>query len=288
VDTYEEFLEYWKVSNSKSVASQVAQWQTRYMNKYPELLQKQLRNYEESGVEWRKTARKVFQAIPDRLKRMEEARRNILQLHELIYARAVQKLDFDFNVTFVVYVGLGCGAGWATKYDGQPAILLGLENIAEEKWHSTTKLEGMIAHEIGHLAHMKWRNEWENLENAADDSLFRLYEEGFAQRCEHIVNGSDTWHMASNRQWLPWCEKHKAWLAKEFLERLDRHASASDFFGSWFDIQGKKQTGYFLGHAFIVSLERTCALREIARFSSCRAKRLAVAYLKEVSKEDAM
>jgi len=138
------------------------------------------------------------------------------------------------------------------------------------------------------LAHMKWRNEWEALENAADDPLFRLYEEGFAQRCEHIVNGGDTWHMAPDEQWLPWCEQHKAWLAKEFLDRLDRHASANDFFGSWFDIHGRKQTGYFLGHAFIVNLERTCTLREIARFTSHHAKRLVMAYLKAVSKEDAM
>jgi hypothetical protein len=256
------------------------------MSEHPELLQKQIRNYEESGVDWKKIARKVFQAIPDRLKRMEEARRNILQLYEPAYNRAAQTLGFHFNVTFVVYVGIGCGAGWATKYDRQPAVLLGLENIAEENWHGRTKLEGMIAHEIGHLVHMKWRNEWETFEKAADDPLFRLYEEGFAQRCEHIVNGSDTWHMASDKQWLPWCEQHKAWLAREFLERLDKHASVNDFFGSWFDIHGKKQTGYFLGHAFIVNLEEAHFQREIARFSFDKIRRLALAYLKEVGKED--
>ena len=288
VDTYEDFLEYWKASSSKSVANQVALWQTKYMSKYPELLQKQLRNYEEVGVDWRKIARKVVQAIPRHLKRMEEARRNILQLFEPTYIRAVQRLGCDFNVTLVIYVGIGCGAGWATRYERQPAILLGLENIVEEKWHSSSKLEGMIVHEIGHLVHMKWRSEWKTFEKAADDPLFRLYEEGFAQRCEHMVPERDTWHMASDRQWLSWCEQHKAWLAREFLGRLDKHASVNDFFGSWFDIHGKKQTGYFLGHAFIVNLERTYALREIALLSFCDVKRLAAAYLKAVSKEGAM
>ena len=74
------------------------------------MLQKQLRNYEEVGVDWRKIARKVVQAIPRHLKRMEEARRNILQLFEPTYIRAVQRLGCDFNVTLVIYVGIGCGA----------------------------------------------------------------------------------------------------------------------------------------------------------------------------------
>lgn len=282
IDTYEDFLSYWKASCSKNVDEQVTLWQTRYMNDYPELLQKQVRNYEEMKVDWREIARKVLQSIPQLFRLMQEARNNLLYVCEPTYAEAMKALGLDFNVAFVIYVGIGCGAGWATKYNNLPAVLLGLENIAEEKWHRKNKLEGVVAHEVGHLVHMKWRNEWEAFESASDDPLFRLYVEGFAQRCEHVILGKETWHMASSRKWLSWCEQHKSWLAAEFLERLEKHAATKDFFGSWYDIQGKKQTGYFLGHAFILDLEKTYALRDIAIFNLRNVRRLGLAYLKAI------
>jgi len=178
------------------------------------------------------------------------------------------------------------GAGWASTYNGQPAVLLGLENIAEEKWHTQKKLKGLISHEIGHLAHMKWRNEWKTFEKAEEDPIFQLYSEGFAQRCEHIILERETWHMAQNKKWLSWCKQHESWLAKEFLKRLEKQVSVNDFFGSWFNIQGKTQTGYFLGHAFIRELEKTYDLREIALFDIENVKKFGLQYLKSIGNKD--
>jgi hypothetical protein len=67
-------------------------------------------------------------------------------------------------------------------------------------------------------------------------------------------------------------------LAKEFLERLER-ASVKDFFGSWFDIQGKSQTGYLLGHGFIRELEKSYSLKEIALLNVEKVKKLCEQYL---------
>lgn len=36
------------------------------------------------------------------------------------------------------------------------------------------------------------------------------------------------------------------------------------FFGSWFDIRGRKQCGCFLGHELIKELEAGVSLREVA------------------------
>jgi hypothetical protein len=185
-------------------------------------------------------------------------------------------------VNFIIYVGIGCGAGWATIYHKRPAVLLGLENIVEEKWHRKNKLEGVIAHELGHLVHMKWRKEWETFESCSEDPLFRLYVEGFAQRCEHLILEKETWHMASDMKWLPWCERHKAWLAGEFLERMKKNVSVNDFFGSWFDIQGRKQTGYFLGHAFVLDLEKMYSLKDVALLNFRKVRKLGLAYLKAI------
>ena len=196
----------------------------------------------------------------------------------------MESLKLDFDVLFVVYVGIGCGAGWATRYDKRPAVLLGLENIAEEKWHTKRRLAGLISHEVGHLTHMGWRNEWKVFEEASEDPIFRLYSEGFAQRCEHLILGGETWHMARGREWVTWCERHEGWLAREFLKRIGMKASVRDFFGSWLAIRGKSQTGYFLGHGFVRHLERTHGLRKAALLGVDKIRRLGTSYLESISK----
>jgi hypothetical protein len=285
VDTYPDFLAYWADSSCKNVDEQVTLWQTSYLKKYPELFRKQVENYEEMNLNWRDIAKDIMQLVPGRLQLMREARDNILEVCEPTYLRATERLGLDFEVTFVIYVGIGCGAGWATTYNGQPSVLLGLENIAEEKWHAKNRLQGLLCHEMGHLAHMKWRQEWKPFEKAEENPLFRLYSEGFAQRCEHVILGKETWHLAPGKEWLHWCEQHKGWLASEFLGRLEKHASVKDFFGSWFSIQGRKQTGYFLGHAFIRDLEKTRDLREIALLDPKEVDNTCLEYLRTISKK---
>jgi len=282
VDTYPDFLTYWLHARFKNLNEQIKLWQTSYMKKYPELLNKQIQNYEEENMDWQEVAKKIFPNLLQHFELMRRARDNILGICKSIYAKASEKLKLDFDVTFVIYVGIGCGAGWATMYNGQPAVLLGLENIAEQKWHTKNKLEGLTSHEIGHLTHMKWRNEWETFEKAEQDPLFRLYSEGFAQRCEHLILRKETWHMAQDKEWLFWCEQHKGWLAREFLKKLEKQASVNDFFGSWFNIQGKAQTGYFLGHTLIRELGKTYSLREIALFNVEKVRRLGIRYLKSI------
>jgi len=283
LDTYGDFLAYWKKACQKGIDGQIELWRSSYMGKYPELLTKQVKSYGEMNVSWQEIAQKLFPQVPNKLRLMRKARENILDLCKTVCMKASEKLGLDFNITFVIYVGIGCGAGWATTYDAQAAVLLGLENIAEERWHGKNKLKGLLSHEIGHLVHMKWRNEWESFEQAELDPFFRLYSEGFAQRCEHLILGRETWHMAPDEEWLSWCRRHKRFLAKEFLKRLEKHAAMNDFFGSWFNILGKKQTGYFLGHAFICELKSSFNLREIALLSLEKVRKLGAEYLKSVA-----
>jgi len=253
------------------------------MKKYPELLAKQVQCYEHEDIHWSEIAKKIFPTLPSRVSFMQKARQNILAVYKPICSKASSRLGLDFDIILVICVGIGCGAGWATLYAGEPAILLGLENIAEEKWHTKSKLRGLLSHEIGHLLHMKWRDEWETFEQAEQDPFFQLYSEGFAQRCEHMILGKETWHMAQRKDWLSWCRKKKSWLAKKFLEMSEKHKSVREFFGSWFNIRGKKQTGYFLGHAFICELEKTYSLREIARLDIGNVGKMALHYLHSIS-----
>jgi len=253
------------------------------MDKYPELLEKQIQCYKAEHANWEYIASHIFPTFSMRLPVMEKARSNVLCLYKSTCSHASEKLGLDLNIILVVYVGIGCGAGWATRYNGKPAILLGLENIAEEKWHTRYKLRGLISHEIGHLAHMYWSDEPESFGRNEEDPLFQLYSEGFAQKCEQLVTGKATWHIAPNQEWFSWCKQNRRWLAREFLERLKANIPVKDFFGSWFDIHGIRQTGYFLGNAFISELEKTYSLREIASLKTADMKNMALDFLDSLS-----
>lgn len=266
IDTFPVFLAFWGQAQQKPLDGQIEAWASEYMSQWPELLQKQLQDYSQEGVDWRQVAReKVFPFLNERLAAMRRAHHNLMDCCASVYIRAQEALGFESEMTFVIYVGIGCGAGWATTLQNAPAVLFGLENIAECGWSEPPALPGLVAHEIGHLAHHHWRRQV-GLQLGCG-SWWQLYEEGFAQRCEHVILGADTWHPSSGDSgddWLEWCQSHRAWLAAEFLRRVDADQSVRSFFGSWFDIRGHKQCGYFLGHEVIRELESGANLEEIA------------------------
>jgi len=132
---------------------------------------------------------------------------------------------------------------------------------------------------------MAWRKEWDSFVQAERDPLFELYSEGFAQRCEHIILGADTWHQAQDDSWLRWCFEHKAWLAGEYLRRCREGVPVNEFFGSWFDIQGKRQTGYFLGHELVRWLQRDSQMKTIATLPVEEVRRRTIEYLRLAARQ---
>ena len=194
---------------------------------------------------------------------MEEAHRHLLRLCQPVYARVQQRLGLEIDLVAVIHVGIGCGAGWVTTYQGMPAVLFGVENAAEEGWIGPEVLTGLIAHELGHVAHYHWRRQ--HGLPIGSGPWWQLYCEGFAQRCEHVVAGEDSWHMARTKQgWCSWCQANESWLAAEFLRTVEGGETVRSFFGSWFELCGWKQTGYYLGHSVIRRMEIGMELREIA------------------------
>lgn len=266
LDTYPRFTRFWESAWPDSIGTQINRWVSEYLAPYPELLEKQQLCYSGEGEDWRRIASEiVFPCIPDRLHAMEIAHDSIIGTYERVSSDVAYVLDFEEEVALVVYVGIGCGAGWATKYNGTPAILLGLESMAECGWIEPYKVEGLIAHELGHLVHSKLRDD----NGVADSSgpWWQLYCEGFAQICEQLVTGSESWHMrdgTGNEDWLTWCGENRAWLAQEFLRAVDAGESVRPFFGSWYEIEGRSQTGYYLGRELINCLRALLSLHDIA------------------------
>ncbi|MCL7453771.1 MAG: hypothetical protein M8467_12070 [Anaerolineae bacterium] len=270
IDTFPAFLTYWLNVRGRPLDEQIERWAAEYMAPWPELLAMQVEDYASQDLDWRRIAReKVFPYLSERLPTMQDAYDNLLRLLAPVYSKAEQMLRFDSSVVFVLYVGIGCGAGWVTPYRSAPAILFGLESIAECRWSDSEMVAGLIAHEIGHLAHQHWRAQ--HRKPIGTGPWWQLYEEGFAEQCESLVLQSEIWRRASQQggdDWLDWCQSHQAWLATEFLRTVDAGKPVTPFFGSWFDICGRSQTGYYLGYEVIQELQKRHSVKKIALLDS--------------------
>jgi hypothetical protein len=273
IDTFPAFEAYWAKAQSKPMNAQIELWAEEYMAGWPELLDRQIEDYSEQNLDWKDIAReRIFPDLKDRLPAMREARKNLLKLCPVICSKAGQVLGFSTNAYLVIYVGIGCGAGWVTTYQDRYSILLGLENIAECGWSDPESITGLISHEFGHVLHYNLR--LQNNKKLGSDAWWQLYTEGFAQECEALIN--DSAHQeAQDSEWLEWCRRNKSRLAAEFIKAVDEDQPVNAFFGSWFEIEGHSETGYFLGHEVIKALGKTMSFREIALlddFEKCSRK----------------
>lgn len=266
IDTYPDFIEYWDEFCQMPIEQQIEGWASMYMAHWPELLDKQIKEYANENVDWQQVARdKIFPFLKERQPGIQLAHEFLLMSCQPIYMTTRQMFKYDVPLVFVLYVGIGLGAGWATTYQHSSALLFGLENIAEEGWCKPEAIEGLIAHEIGHLVHLHYRVQAGKA--IGSGPWWDLYTEGLAQRCEHRLLGKDSWHMALGtgyHSWLKWCKENKRWLAAEFLRRVKCGEDVRPFFGSWFEVRGQKQSGYFLGHELVKRLEAQNSFEEIA------------------------
>ena len=266
VDTFPSFLRAVEAQLPETAEDWLELWTNEYMTQWPELFEMQVTDYAQDGEDWRQVARAmVFPGMSEKLAAMKGAYRDLKRAIGPVEDRVRRSLDFTRQVRFVLYVGIGIGAGWVTKYAGQQAVLFGLEGIVDSGFASPAILEGLVAHELGHVVQFSWREEGGR--KLGSGPWWQLYEEGFAQYCEQQIVGDDSWHMRSanhGEDWLTWCWENKAWLAAEFLRVVKDGDSVRPFFGSWYDLRGYKQTGYFLGYEVINYLAHSMPLSDIA------------------------
>ncbi len=262
IDTFPAFLNYWADAQGKPLEDQIELWASVYMAGWPELLAMQIQDYVGQDLDWKQVAKeRVFPYLQERLPAMQEARSNLLRLGADLYSKAEQILNFNANTHFVIYVGIGCGAGWVAPYQDKYSILFGLENIAECGWSDEESITGLIAHEIGHLAHFVLRTQ--NNKKLESGAWWQLYTEGFAQYCETLLN--NTFHQENRRDdWLAWCRLNERQLASRFIQAADEGQAVNPFFGSWLEIDGHSETGYFLGHEVIQDLAKEMSIQDIA------------------------
>lgn len=264
VDTFPAFVAYWSNAQNKPMDEQIELWAKDYMSSWPELLEKQMDDYAEQNLDWKEIAReRIFPFLQERLPAMRKARKNLLKLCPEICSKAEQVLNIRVTPHLLIYVGIGCGAGWVTTFRDRYSILFGLENIAECGWSGPGAITGLVSHELGHVLHYNLR--LQKNKSFGDGAWWQLYTEGFAQQCEALLNDSSH-QETQDSEWLEWCQQNKSRLAAEFLKAVEQGKPVNSFFGSWFEIDGHSETGYFLGHEVIKILSRKMNLYELALF----------------------
>jgi hypothetical protein len=268
LDTFPAFEGYWRTARSQSLDVQINGWEHEYLGAWPELLELQKRSYSRERGGWRKIAKtRIFPHLTERLPQMRRIHHDLVRRLPGDWASTKAVLKLDFQVQFVVYVGLGVGAGRATRLAGRPACLFGLENAAEMISGSGDGSPVSVAHEVAHLVHDEWRGPRAEVTTSAPRGPYgQLYTEGFATECERQVESPRRFRLRTGRaDWLAWCSSHRAWLARRFLRDVAAHRSVRPFFGSWYNVRGQIECGYFLGQQVIQDWLKTNSLVEIAR-----------------------
>lgn len=265
IDTFPAFRQRWSASSPSSVEQIESTW-SGYIHDYPTLWEKQLDCYKDEPSDWQSTAReRVFPLLRGNFALIETAHRNLQQAIPEVLVLARQLLPLEADIVFLIYVGIGCGAGWATTYEDHPAVLLGLEKIAECRWQTVDLLRSLVSHEYGHLYQsLVARNSGPA---KIRQQLQMLFEEGFAQRVDHLLTGAEGWSLCraiNDNGWPQWCHSNRGRLAAKFLQLVEADQPVNSFFGDWLDVDGRKQVGYFLGHELITSLEANMKLEQIA------------------------
>ncbi|MHC1604678.1 MAG: hypothetical protein ACXQTP_01720 [Candidatus Methanofastidiosia archaeon] len=159
IDTFPDFLGIFENYVKKT---DIKDAYISYIGKFPSLFEIQKEEYKKEGYNWEEVAeKKVFPYLYDNISQMKVAAKNIHYIWKDAGLNFRQKLKVDFDFYGIIYVGLGLGAGWATKFENKPCVLFGLENIATLKWYSIDRLKALAAHELGHLANFYCSGKWE-------------------------------------------------------------------------------------------------------------------------------
>jgi len=286
IDSYLTFRNILRSVNGEISVETISKALTTYFNNYPEISKIVRECLDKNNIlNW--CSRLLSEFIND-VEELDRAWKNTYATLPKALFMFTEKFSKNFynELYLVLYVSCGCGAGWAFEYHGIPAIYLGLDMIAYLKWLSEAKIKGLIIHELCHLLNMKLQNttprKFSSMEN---DPYFLLYSEGFAMKCEHYVLGGEVWRIASDNNWIAWCRNNLGRLARLYVEYVEKGLPVNVFYGSFYNIDGYSQTGYFLGHEFIKYLENkeNMGLIEIAKLRYSDIINYVKKFLSEVS-----
>ena len=146
------------------------------------------------GYDFEAQIRPVLEAALAEPPELEAAHASFLQAAEGLAEKLAEMLPGMPDVDVVFYLGLCNGAGWATAFRGKRTVLIGVEKVLELSWGGAKDMEALLYHELGHIWHEARLGGWPEMQTQAERSLFQLYREGIAMRCEQLLCGDDAFY----------------------------------------------------------------------------------------------
>lgn len=214
-------------------------------------------------TEYKDKINTILNDVPKNIEAVETAHQSFVKVTQNLSDRIKDKLNIDLDVTIILYLGLGNGAGWATTVNNQKVVLIGIEKVIELGWCSENDMQDLIYHELGHIYHSRFERK-ELFMSKRKRAVQQLYREGVAMVFEQILcNDNRRFHQNVNG-WLSWCKENEDLIKTEYLNRLNHNESIQDFFGDWCSFLGYSDVGYYLGTVFVRFLMNNYSLQEIA------------------------
>jgi len=169
----------------------------------------------------------VLQMALDSPEKLENAHNSFVKATSELGERVKTVGGIDSSVDIVLYLGLCCGAGWATTLEGRHVVLIGIEKIVELGWYDLDKMSALIYHELGHI--------WHYVIGGISDKdlttpIMQMYSEGIAMHFQQLIIGDPECYHQDKDGWLEWCYANKTDLNIEFLRRLEAGENVQDFF----------------------------------------------------------
>ncbi len=231
------------------------------MGHAPKLRDLCIQDYEQVNLSWERIAlEKVFHRTHQDYVKMTNIHARLKVLIPHMKTRLMSFYPSLNAVRFVLYHGLGNGAGWAITYLHQPSILLGIDKIAALDWSSDEELMRLIAHEYMHLVHQHYRGELWHFQSAYEAAIMRLYIEGVASYYETELAALPE----RLTRWEAQCEAVEAALKGHYLEILRQAGVGHErFYGDWHDIEGLSDVGYYLGKRMVESVLESYTFQEL-------------------------
>lgn len=237
-------------------------WRTYAEELSPELAQKCLKNAEKYSFQQQISP--VLKESLSKPEKLRELHASFCSAAEALRANAPALFGREPELTIVLYLGLCGAAGWATRLEGAPAILLGIEKIIELDWCDEKSMKALLFHELGHLWHESVRGPLEDWENGKQRAVLQLYTEGVAMVCQQQLAAEPELFHQDRGGWLSWCRENEPAIKAAYLERLESGGSIQDFFGDWVRFMGQPDVGYYLGRQFVRQLLEGQTLQAVA------------------------
>ena len=235
----------------------------------------------EAGFSWEKDFLPVLNAVYTDEESRNKAIKSFHVVTDHLNEKIIEKFGRTVDTNLVLYLGLCNGAGWVTRINNEPTVLLGIEKIIELKWYDADSMNGLIIHELGHVYQDQYGVLHRQFETLQERFLWQLFTEGIAMVFEQEVVGENGYFHQYDYNWRNWCHEHITHIKQSFYKDLPTMTNENQrYFGDWVSFEGYGDTGYYLGTDFVRFVLATSSFDDVINFDINIVKREFECYMK--------